>query len=92
MQRLALACFALFALLLSACGSAAPPPSERSELEARQTAVALSGRPTLVPLPPGPTATPAPDVATLLAITADDPRALGDPNAPVLIVEFTDFE
>jgi protein-disulfide isomerase len=91
-KRLALAFFALAALFLAACGAAAPPAPARSELEERQTTVALSGRPTLVPLPPGPTPTPAPDVAALLAIADDDPRALGRPDAPVLIVEFTDFE
>ncbi|RRR70847.1 MAG: DsbA family protein [Candidatus Viridilinea halotolerans] len=114
MQRSLLTLLVL--LLLTACGTAAPPVETRSEVEERQTSVALAGRPTLAALPPGtplaPTAPAAPadlatpadpaipadstdptsDVATLLALSADDPRALGDPNAPILIVEFTDYE
>lgn len=99
-----LVCLACLALLLGlgACGTAAPGGEPRSEVELRQTEVALSGRPTLVALPAGtppvapvvapPTAATGADVATLLELTADDPRALGDPAAPVLIVEFTDYE
>ncbi|MFV9504221.1 MAG: hypothetical protein AB4911_06615 [Oscillochloridaceae bacterium umkhey_bin13] len=92
MSRLATALFALIALLLTACGEYVPPTPTRSATEDRQTAVALGGRPTLAPLPPRPTATPGPPVTDLLQISADDPRAMGDPNAPVLIIEFTDFE
>ncbi len=105
----------LFALLLAACGTAAPPSPVRSEREQQQTNVALSGRPTLAPLPSGPAPTPEPGLATqpslpssapapapaptpepglaaLFAITDNDPRAIGNPNAPILIIEFTDFE
>jgi protein-disulfide isomerase len=87
----------LVGILLAACGAEAPPPEALSAVQARQTAVALQAQPTLAPLPTGaigqagPPPTPIP-VAELLGITNDDPRALGDPNAPVLIVEFTDFE
>ena len=82
----------LLSLLLTACGSAAPPSPTRSEREQQQTSVALSGRPTLAPLPSAPAPTSIPDLATIFAITDGDPRALGDPNAPILIIEFTDFE
>lgn len=80
-------------LILAACGAYAPQMPTRSAVEARQTAVALQGRPTLAPvnITPAPSATPWP-VDELLGITDDDPRALGDPNAPLTIVEFTDFE
>jgi protein-disulfide isomerase len=87
----------LAGILLAACGAEAPPPEALSAVQARQTAVALQGQPTLAPLPTGaigaaaPPPTPAP-VVEVMQITADDPRALGDPNAPVLMVEFTDFE
>ncbi len=85
------------ALLLAACGRYAPPAPTRSALEESQTSVALQARPTLAPLNSGaaPPATPRPappDLAELLQLRPDDPRALGDPDAPVLIVEFTDFE
>ena len=82
----------LFALLLAACGTAAPPGPARSEREQQQTNVALSGRPTLAPMPSAPAPTPVPDLATLFTITDNDPRAIGNPNAPILIIEFTDFE
>jgi protein-disulfide isomerase len=84
-------------LLLSSCGAEAPPPIALSSVEQRQTAVALDARPTLAPLAPGatgpvgPRPTPMP-VNEVLQISADDPRSLGDPNAPVLMIEFTDFE
>lgn len=84
-------------ILLTACGAEAPPPAALSAVEARQTAVAVEARPTLAPVAAGtvreaaPPA-PLPPVAEVMQITADDPRALGDPNAPVLMVEFTDFE
>lgn len=85
----------LAALLLTACGSYAPA-APLSELEERQTAIALQGRPTLAPLSdnattPTPRPTPRP-AAELLDLSIDDPRSLGSPEAPVLMVEFTDFE
>lgn len=85
------------ALLLAACGTYAPPASTRSALEESQTSVALQARPTLAPLTSGAAITPTPrptlpDLVELLQLRPDDPRALGDPEAPVLIVEFTDFE
>lgn len=92
MSRLATAFLALVALLLTACGEYVPPTPTRSATEDRQTAVALDARPTLAPLPPRPTGTPGPPVDDLLQIRADDPRSMGDPNAPVVIIEFTDFE
>ncbi|PDW03020.1 DsbA family protein [Candidatus Viridilinea mediisalina] len=98
MKHLICLCCLMLLISLSACGTEAPTSETRSEVEVRQTEVALSGRPTLVAVPAGatpaapPTAAPLPDVATLLGLTDDDPRALGDPAAPVLIVEFTDYE
>jgi protein-disulfide isomerase len=90
-------------LLLAACGNYVPPAAERSPIEARQTERALAGLPPLptIDAPPA-TALPTPDaaataaatqeLAALLNISADDPRAIGSPNAPVTIVEFSDFE
>lgn len=95
MSRLSSALLALAAFLLAGCGAYQPPAPTRSSVEERQTAVALEGRPTLAPVTPGPTRTPGPPPPTIveaLAIADDDPRALGSPGAPVLIVEFTDFE
>lgn len=95
MNRCTHALLAVAALLLAACGAYQPPAPTRSAVEERQTAVALEGRPTLAPVAAGPTRTPGPPPPTIveaLGITADDPRALGSPDAPILIVEFTDFE
>lgn len=97
MRRILVPVLTLVGLLLAACGSYAPPAPTRSAVEERQTALALSGRPTLAPLAgsdgstPTPRPTPRP-IAELLSLSADDPRALGDPAAPVLVVEFTDYE
>ncbi len=87
----------LFAVVLIGCGNAAPLTPTRSPIEIRQTQVALQGLPTVPPAPAGlaePTATalPAIDLVTLLNLTDDDPRALGNPDAPVLMIEFTDYE
>jgi protein-disulfide isomerase len=82
-------------LLLAACGAPVPPAPTRSAVEERQTTVALASRPTLAPVVPAPTRTPGPPPPSFevaLALRADDPRALGSPNAPVTIIEFTDFE
>ncbi len=81
----------LAALALAGCGTAAPPAPTVSAVEQRQTSAALSVRPTLAPVPtmPPPTPRPFPEV---LVSAPDDPRALGDPNAPVTIYEFTDYE
>jgi protein-disulfide isomerase len=88
----------LAALALAGCGAYAPPAPQLSALEQRQTAAALEGRPTLPPLPAspasaegGPQPTPRARV-DVLHIPDGDPRALGSPDAPVTIYEFTDFE
>lgn len=96
-MRLTIPLLALGALLLAACGAYAPPAPTRSAIDERRTALAIAGEPTLPPIPtpdpqlvtPRPT---TPPVADLLQLRADDPRALGRPDAPVLIVEFTDYE
>lgn len=86
----------LAALVLAACGTYQPPAADGSSIEQRQTAVALAGRPTLAPVQAGPAVAasprPTPDFSSVLSLSADDPRALGDPAAPVTIVELTDFE
>ena len=90
-QRLLLA---LFGMLLAACGAYAPAAPTRSSVEERQTARALQGLATLPSLGGGgPTMVPrpTPDRRTL-SVPPDDPRALGDPNAPITLVEFSDFE
>ncbi len=89
--------FMLVLLGLASCGEAAPLAPTRSPLETRQTQIALQGLPTVPPAPTGlsrPTATPTPpvDLVSLLNLSADDPRALGNPDAPVLMIEFTDYE
>lgn len=89
-------------LVLASCGEYAPPTPTRSVAEARQTERALLGVPTLEPAPTGaagaaapsprPAPTEDPGVAALLTIPADDPRAMGSPDAPVTIIEYSDFE
>ena len=95
MNRLTPALLIAVTLLLAACGTAVPPTPTRSAVEARQTSVALASRPTLAPIATAPTRTPGPPppgLAAAMALRADDPRAIGSPNAPVTIIEFTDFE
>ncbi|NTV62161.1 MAG: thioredoxin domain-containing protein [Oscillochloris sp.] len=76
---------------LISCGQAAEPVPTISALAARQTTVSIQQHPTMPPVPTVPTATPRP-FPEVLAVTDDDPRALGSPTAPVTIYEFTDFE
>lgn len=95
MNRYHTAMLAIFAALLAACGAYEAPAPARSTVEERQTAVALEGRPTLAPVTPGPTRTPGPpppSIIEAMAISDDDPRSIGSLDAPVLIIEFTDFE
>lgn len=95
MRRIACLLLVLGTLFVAACGSYAAPVPTRSAIEARQTGVAIAGQPTLAPLNTGPTSTPpapTPSLEELFQINASDPRALGDPNAPVTLIEFTDFE
>lgn len=95
MNRSTPALLAAVALLLAACGAYEPPAPARPVVEERQTAVALEGRPTIAPVTPGPTRTPAPPppgIEEAMDLRADDPRALGSPDAPVTVIEFTDFE
>lgn len=86
----------LVALVLAACGAYQPPAADDSALAQRQTAVSLQGRPTLAPVESGPVTAPpprpTPDLSALLAVAPDDPRALGNPAAPVTIIELTDYE
>lgn len=88
-------------LLLAGCGEYVAPEATRSPVEQRQTERALAG---VTPLPSvaaiGPLPTPdaaatsraANAAAEVLAVPADDPRALGDPAAPVVFIEFSDYE
>jgi protein-disulfide isomerase len=91
-------------VVLAGCGTAAAPQPTRSVVEARQTSVAIEAQPTLAPLPtsanagqPVPTTpvlqpTAAASSGSALQVSADDPRAIGDPNAPVTMIEYTDYE
>ena len=97
MQRRVIAAVVL-GMLLSGCGAEAPVAEQLEPVEREATKVALSERPTLAPVAPAadrPTATPAPtlnDLYVLLNVRDDDPRALGQVDAPVVIIEFTDYE
>ena len=81
-------------LWLGSCGAYAPPAEPLSPVERRATEVSLAAQPTLVAIPtsapaPPPAIPPTPEPPSALA---DDPRSLGDPNAPVTIYEYSDFE
>lgn len=92
-MRLRLLLLALFGTLLAACGAYAPAAPTRSSVEERQTARALQGLATLPPLAEGGPTVPRSDPdRRILSAPPDDPRALGDPNAPITLVEFSDFE
>lgn len=65
-------------LALAACGPEAPPRA------ARPTAPPDDGR----MRPSGVTVVPAAGSTA----PSGDPRALGDPNAPITIVEYSDFQ
>jgi predicted small lipoprotein YifL len=87
--------------ILAACGEYVPPEATRSPVELRQTERALAGAadplPTAAAAPqPTPdtaaTALAAAAAADILAVPEDDPRALGDPAAPVVFIEFSDYE
>ncbi|NJN17352.1 MAG: DsbA family protein [Oscillochloris sp.] len=94
-HRIIALCMLCGMIVLAGCGAYAPPVEPLSSVEERRTALAIAGQPTLGPQAVIPTPQPRPTtpaVSELLAIAADDPRAVGDPNAPVVFVEFTDFE
>ncbi len=92
------AALALLALaLLAACGPEAPQASDPPAAATRQPVVALptATRPTDSerPRPSGVTPVPAPtDVPESPVAPDDDPRAQGDPDAPIVVVEFSDFQ
>ncbi len=103
-DRITVLLIAVAAMLLTACGAPAPPEPARSAAEVRQTERALSGvapLPTIdqaaLPTQPAleqptmPSLDPAIDIDPLL-VPDDDPRAIGDPAAPITIYEFSDFE
>lgn len=97
MKRQLIAAF-LGSLVLAGCGAEAPAPATLTNSERNRTQVALVEQPTLAPVAPAadrPTATPAAqlsDLYALLEVTDDDPRAVGQVDAPVVIIEFTDYE
>ncbi len=77
---------------LAACGSEAPQVVEPPSGATRQ---AVGARPTDSerPHPSGVTPIPAStDVSESAANPVDDPRAQGDPDAPIVVVEFSDFQ
>lgn len=78
--------------LLVACGPEIPQATVSSPSVPRQT---TATRPTDSdrPRPSGvtPVATPT-DRPDPVSADADDPRAKGDPNAPIVVVEFSDFQ
>ncbi|MFQ3632412.1 thioredoxin domain-containing protein [Roseiflexus sp.] len=97
------AALALMALaLLAACGPEAPQAIDPPATATRQAIVVLptatrptdSERPRPSGVTPAPAPTDVPDSApTDSDPTADsDPRTQGDPDAPIVVVEFSDFQ
>lgn len=92
-------------LLVAACGAEAPPRVARA---APTPSPYATRTPTPVTLPtlaidPTALAEPAEPIPTALvavestvtapdAVAQGDPRSLGDPNAPITIVEYSDFQ
>lgn len=78
-------------LLLVACGAEAPPRTVRSQPAPAQPPTSAPEPVTLPTLSIAATALPAAPAADSAA-PADDPRGLGDPNAPITVVEYSDFQ
>lgn len=68
-------------LALAGCGSLAAPTAKPSQSSVQ------------IQIPPTPTPQPRPRTrGPLPAIPADDPRAVGPADAPVTVIEYSDFE
>lgn len=83
--------------LLAACGPEAPQTTDPPAAATRQAIVALptatrptdSERPRPSGVTPVPTSTDVPEPAPN---PGDDPRTQGNPDAPIVVVEFSDFQ
>jgi len=74
--------FLLVALLGAACGREATPRA------AARGTPAGAGPPTSVPS----TTRGAPSALSESALVAGDPRAQGDPSAPITVIEYADYQ
>jgi hypothetical protein len=73
--------FILMALLVGACGREAPP----------RAASPTTAPPTRAPSPATPLTQAAMPAGTA-APREDDPRAQGEPNAPIVVIEYGDYQ
>ncbi len=72
------------ALLVAACGPQMTTPTPRAESDE------VSAPPTGAPV--GETAESGPSAPGELPVDADDWHVLGSPDAPVIVVEYSDFQ
>lgn len=81
------------ALLVAACGAemATPTPSTKAA-DASPSATTADASPSATAEEAGETAEAEPPAAAELPVDSDDWHVLGSPDAPVKIVEYSDFQ
>jgi hypothetical protein len=67
----------MITIVLSACGAEAPPRPNSARIEPLGTDTPLAAQPNTVPL---------------LSDQVPNPRAQGDPNAPIVVIEYGDYQ
>jgi len=84
-------CLAALALGLTACANATPAPSAPTIAPTAMPATRAPSTPTIAP--PTLPATPAPSAANVIpqSVTQDGFFALGNPSAPVTLIDYSDF-
>ena len=79
--------FALLALLAASCGREAQPRADQSAVPPSASQPTSAPKATPAPAASQPTASPPED-----GTSAGDPRAQGDPAAPITVIEYGDYQ